>query len=66
MLVEYAISAGEGTLVDYGKRRYDDIPYRLGIRAGTDAWGAVWPEIDLDAGQVIIISPADPDCTTGE
>lgn len=64
MLIEYAISAGEGTLVDYGVQdRFADVDRWCKLFSG--GWdGSVG--FDADPGQTVIIGPAPDDCTTGE
>jgi len=63
-MFEYAISCGEGTLLDYGMMNADE-----------DLHWKVFPfdsNIDMDVlfepdqGKTVILGPASPDCLTGK
>lgn len=52
-MFEYAISQGPGTLIDYGKfEDLDDVLYMI--------------EFNGYEQNTVIVSPASPDCETGE
>ena len=63
-MFEFCISAGEGTLLDYGMVNADeDLHYRV-FPFGSN--------IDMEVlfqpqeGKTVILSPASPDCQTGK
>ena len=66
-MFEYAISCGEGTLLDYGIG--DE--YRIKSLCGLNAYieyedCIVFDFNDLPQGETFMFSPASPDCQTGK
>lgn len=63
MLIEYAISAGEGTLIDYG---HGEITKSIADLMEFNGQETTVVHEGGWAGWTSVIAPASPDCTTGE
>jgi hypothetical protein len=67
MKTEYAITAGPGTLIDYGTTSLGDRAPWKGLFSSV--WSAAYPDnvaLNPDFEKTLIIGPADEDCVTGQ
>jgi hypothetical protein len=58
--IEYAVTAGEGTLLAYGVAAHVDV-----TEDGVTVWPIDWPDFEDYANATIIARPCRGDCETG-